>query len=61
MACTHGPVSNWKEVHERSHHRSAEAFRHSLHDGVTVYSELSPVTGFFATVAAFDAEASQSA
>ena len=34
------------------HTGSAEAFRLSLHDGFTAYSELSPVNGFLATVAA---------
>jgi hypothetical protein len=28
-----------------SHHRSAETFRHSLRDGFTAYSGLSPETG----------------
>jgi hypothetical protein len=41
-----------------SHHRSAEAFRHPLRNGVTIYSALSPVTGFLATVIDFNAEAS---
>ncbi len=33
-----------------SHHRSAETIRHSLRDGFTTYSALSPAIGFFVTV-----------
>ena len=32
-------------------YRAAEAIRHSLRNGFTAYNELSPVTGFLATVA----------
>ncbi len=34
-----------KKPHEQSHHRYAATSRHSLHDGFTAYSVLSPVTG----------------
>ena len=33
-----------------SHHRSAETIRHSLRDGFTTYSALSPAIGLFVTV-----------
>jgi hypothetical protein len=35
-----------------SHHRSAETIRHSLRDGFTTYSALSPAIGLFVTVPA---------
>jgi len=34
-----------KKAHERSHHRYTAISRHSLRDGFTAYSVLSPVTG----------------
>jgi len=34
-----------KKAHERSHHRYTAISRHSLRDGFTAYSMLSPVTG----------------
>jgi len=34
-----------KKAHERSHHRYTAISRHSLRDGFTAYSALSPVTG----------------
>jgi hypothetical protein len=36
-----------KKAYERSHHRYAEAVRHSLHDGFTTYSTLFPAIGLF--------------
>src|SRR5215472_4605647 len=39
---THSLVCKNKKANERSHHRLAETLRHSLHDGVTTYSALSP-------------------
>jgi hypothetical protein len=49
--CTRGLVCNvHKKVRTRAY-RAAEAIRHSLRNGFTAYSALSPVTGFFATVA----------
>jgi hypothetical protein len=36
-----------KKAHERSHHRYTAISRHSLRDGFTAYSVLSPVTGLF--------------
>ena len=36
-----------KRAHERSHHRFARTARHSLRDGLSAYSVLSPVTGLF--------------
>jgi len=50
--CTRGLVCNVhlkKNAHE--HTGSAETLRPSLRNGFTAYSELSPVTGFLATVA----------
>jgi len=35
---------------QASHHRYTDLRRHSLHDGITAYSALFPVTGFLATV-----------
>ena len=37
------------KAHKHSHHRLAETFRHSLRDGFTVSSALSPVIGLFCT------------
>ena len=36
-----------KKAHERNHHRFARTTRHSLRDGLSAYSALSPVTGLF--------------
>ena len=44
---TRSLVCENKKAYERSHHRFAEALRHSLHDGVTAYFVLSLVTGLF--------------
>jgi hypothetical protein len=49
--CTRGLVCN---VHRRVRtraYRAAESIRHSLRNGFTAYSALSPVNGFLATVA----------
>ena len=47
-ACrTRSLVCEMKKAYERSHHRFAETFRHSLHDGVTVSFVLSPVNRAF--------------
>ena len=49
--CTRDPVSNvHKEVRPRAY-RAAENIRHSLRNGFTAYSELSPENGSFASVA----------
>ena len=48
--CTRGLVCNvHKNVRTRAY-RAAEAIRHSLRNGFTAYSALSPVIGFLATV-----------
>ncbi|HET7490416.1 MAG TPA: hypothetical protein VFK01_00925, partial [Bradyrhizobium sp.] len=39
------PCVQEMKAHKRSHHRYAETFRHSLHDGFTVSFALSPVIG----------------
>ena len=49
--CTRGLVCNVQKEDAHEHTGSAEAIRHSLRDGFTAYSALSPVTGFLATVA----------
>jgi hypothetical protein len=38
------------ESTQASHHRFAETVRHSLRDGFTAYSTLSPAIGLFVTV-----------
>jgi hypothetical protein len=40
-----------KKAHERNHHRFTGTIRLSLRNGFNAYNVLSPVTGFFATVA----------
>jgi hypothetical protein len=40
------------ESTQASHHRFAETVRHSLRDGFTAYSTLSPAIGLFVTVPA---------
>jgi hypothetical protein len=45
---THGPV--YKEVHERSHHRSAATIGIPCANGFTAFFELSPGIGFLAPV-----------
>jgi hypothetical protein len=44
--CTRSLACEMLEAHEHSHHRYAELVRHSLRDGFTAYSVLSPVTGY---------------
>ncbi len=43
--CTRSLVCEIGSAHERSHHRFTGATRHSLRNGFTAYSVLSPVTG----------------
>jgi hypothetical protein len=49
--CTRSLTCKSKKARKDSHHRFAGTFRRSLRNGLTAYSELSPVTGFLATVA----------
>ena len=42
LSCTRSLVCKTKQANEHSHHRYAETIRHSLHDGFTAYSALSP-------------------
>ena len=49
--CTRGLACKSVEKNAHEHTGSAEAIRHSLRNGFTAYSALSPVTGFLATVA----------
>ena len=49
--CTRGLVRNVHEKVRTRAYRAAEAIRHSLRNGFTAYNALSPVIGFFATVA----------
>jgi hypothetical protein len=44
------PCVQSKKAHKQSHHRYAEAGRHSLRNGFTAYSTLSPAIGPFVTV-----------
>jgi hypothetical protein len=46
---THGPPA--ERIAGGSHHRISWIIRHSLRDGFTAYSALSPGTGFLAPVA----------
>ena len=43
--CTRSLVCKMKKTHEHIHHRFTGVTRHSLHDGLTVYFVLSPVSG----------------
>ena len=43
--CTRSLACELKKAHERGHHRYAGFTRHSLRNGFTAYSALSPVTG----------------
>jgi hypothetical protein len=49
--CTRGLVCKTAQKNAHEHTGSAEAIRHSLRNGFTAYSVLSPATGFLATVA----------
>src|SRR5437588_6478899 len=49
--CTRGLVCNCTERNAHEHTGSAETLRPSLRNGFTAYIALSPVNGFFATVA----------
>ncbi|MGH6753380.1 MAG: hypothetical protein ACREDP_14545, partial [Bradyrhizobium sp.] len=57
--CTRDLASNvHKEVRPRAY-RAAENIRHSLRNGFTAYSVLSPENGSFASVAPWEAVASR--
>jgi hypothetical protein len=49
--CTRDLVRNVHRKCAHKHTGEAENIRHSLRNGFTAYFELSPVTGYFATVA----------
>src|SRR4029077_18995382 len=48
--CTRGLVCKHAQKSAHEHTGSAEAIRHSLRNGFTAYSALSPVIGFLVTV-----------
>ena len=48
--CTRGLACKIVQKNAHEHTGSAEAIRHSLRNGFTAYSALSPVIGFLATV-----------
>ena len=54
--CTRGPVCEVVRKKLHTSIRAAENIRHSLRNGFTAYSELSPENGSFASVAPWEVE-----
>jgi hypothetical protein len=55
---TRGLVCAWRKEDAHEHTGEAEAVRHPLRGGFNAYIVLSLVTGFLATIAGLDCEAS---